>query len=68
MLVKYSCMNFGMIILTQSRETEQNLVTQILTALLFTLKPISFLKIFLTMLRDGLIRLTMIKIIKDLFQ
>ena len=32
-------MNFGMIILTQSMETEQNFVTQILTALSFTLKP-----------------------------
>ena len=32
-------MNFGMIILTQSMETEQNFVTQILIALLFTLKP-----------------------------
>ena len=32
-------MNFGMIILTQSMEIEQNFVTQILIALLFTLKP-----------------------------
>ena len=32
-------MNFGMIILTQSMETEQSFVTQIPTALLFTLKP-----------------------------
>ena len=32
-------MNFGTIILIQSMETEQNFVTRILTALLFTLKP-----------------------------
>ena len=31
-------MNFGMIILTQSIETEQNFVTRILIVLLFTLK------------------------------
>ena len=35
---------------------------------LFTLKPKSFLKIFLMMLRDGLIHLTMVKMIKDHFQ
>ena len=34
------------------------------TALLFTLKQKIFLKIFLMMLRSGLIRLTMIKMIK----
>ena len=32
-------MNFGMTILDKSMETEQNFVTQILIALLFTLKP-----------------------------
>ena len=47
---------------------EQNYAIQILIALLFTLKPKIFLKIFLMMLRDGMIRLTMIKMIKDLFQ
>ena len=57
-----------MTILDKSMETEQNFVTQILIALLFTLKPKIFLKIFLMMLRDGLIHLTMIKMIKDLFQ
>ena len=61
-------MNFGLTILIQSRETEQNLVTRMLIALLFTLKPKILLKIFLMMLKDGLIRLTMIKMIKDLFQ
>ena len=35
---------------------------------LFTLKPKIFLKIFLMMLRDGLIHLTMIKMIRDCFQ
>ena len=37
-------------------------------ALLFTIKPKIFLKIFLMVLRDALIRLTMIKMIKDFFQ
>ena len=64
----YEFMNFGTIILTQIMETEQNFVTQILIALLFTLKPKIFLEIFLMILKDGLIRLTMIKMIKDLFQ
>ena len=36
-------------------------------SLLYTLKPNIFLKIFLMILRDGLIRLIMIKMIKDLF-
>ena len=36
---KYSGINFGMIILDQSMETEQNFVTRILTVLLFTLRP-----------------------------
>ena len=51
-------MNFGTIILDQSMETRQNYAIQILTALLFTLKPKIFLKIFLMLLRNGLIRLT----------
>ena len=65
---KYSCMNFGTVILYQSIKTEQNHIIQILIALLFTLKPNIFLKIFPMMLRDGLIHLTMIKMIKDRFQ
>ena len=44
------------------------LVTQILIVLLFTLKPKIFLKIFLMMLKNGLIHLTVMKMIKDLFQ
>ena len=54
--------------LTQSMETEKNFVTQILIALLFTLKLKIFLKIFPMMLRDGLIHLIIMKMIKDLFQ
>ena len=60
-------MSSGMIPLNQIMEIEQNCVTRILVALLFTLKPKIFLKMFLTMLRDGLIHLTMIKMIKDPF-
>ena len=56
-----------MIILAKSMGKRQNYVLQILTALLFTLKPKIFLKIFLMMLKNGLIRLTLIKMIKDLF-
>ena len=47
---------------------EQNYAIQILIALLFTLKPKIFLKIFLVMLKNGLIRLTIIKRIKSIFQ
>ena len=61
-------MNFGKITLDQSIEARQNHAIQILTALLFTLKPKIFLKIFLMMLRDGLIHLIIMKMIKDLFQ
>ena len=49
-------------------ETVQNFVTRILIALLFILKPKIFLNIFPMMLIDGLIHLTMIKIMKDRFQ
>ena len=66
--INHSYINFGMIISAQSMETRQNYAIQILIVLLFTLKPKIFLKIFLMMLRDGLIHLTMIKMIKDLFQ
>ena len=65
---KYSCMNFGTVILYQSIKTEQNHVIQILIALLFTLKPNIFLKIFPMIMRDGSIHLSMIKMIKDRFQ
>ena len=61
-------MNFGKVELTQIIEPEQNFVTRILKTLLFALEPKIFLKIFPMMLMDGLIRLTMIKMINDLFQ
>ena len=51
-----------------SIEIMQNYVIQILIVLLFTLKLKIFLKIFLMTLKNGLIRLTIIKMIKDLFQ
>ena len=54
-------MNFGMIILTQSMETGDNFVTQILIVLSLISKPKIFLKIFLMMLRDGLMHLIIIK-------
>ena len=57
---------YGLIILIQSMETRQNFVIQILIVLVLMLKPKIFLKIFLMMLRDGLIHLIMIK--KYLFQ
>ena len=61
-------MNFGKNILIQSMRTEQNFVPQILIdSFIIYIKTEDFLKIFLMMLRDGLIRLTMIKMITDLF-
>ena len=51
-----------------SIEIMQNYVIQILIVLLFTLKLKIFLKIFLMTLKNGLIHLTIIKMIKDLFQ
>ena len=45
----------------------EKLSIQILIALLFTLKPKIFLKIFLVTLKDDLIHLTLMKMIKDLF-
>ena len=47
---------------------EQNYVIQILIALLFILKLKILFKMFLMMLKNGLIRLTLIKMIKGLFQ
>ena len=61
-------MNFGMTILNQSMEREQNFVKQILIDFLFKLKPKIFLKIFPMMLRSGLVHLTMTKMIKNRFQ
>ena len=60
-------MNFGIIILDQSMETAKlcyadtdSFVTHIITE--------DFLEILLVMLKDGLIHLTMLKMIKELFQ
>ena len=57
-----------MIILIKSMETRQNYAIQLLIVLLLTLKLKVFLRIFLMMLGKGLIRLTMIKVIKNLFR
>ena len=59
--------SFGIIILSQSMETKQNYVTKILIALLFILKLNIFIKILLMMLKDGLIHVTMMRIVKDHF-
>ena len=60
-------MNFGIIILDRSMETTKlcyadtdSFVVHIITE--------DFLEIFLVMLKDGLIHLTMLKMIKELFQ
>ena len=57
--------DFGTIVLTQSMETKQNYDTD---SFIINIKTEYFLKLFLIVLRDGLIRLIMIKMIKDLFQ
>ena len=57
--------DFGTIILTQSMETKQNYDTD---SFIINIKTEYFLKLFLIVLRDGLIRPIMIKMIKDLFQ
>ena len=51
-----------------SMEKRQNYAIQILIALLFILKLSIFLKIFLVMLKNGLIHLTIIERIKYIFQ
>ena len=60
--------NFGMITLNQSIDIEQNYVMQIPIALLFILQLKIFLKTLPMTLKDGLIHLIMIIMIKDLFQ
>ena len=54
--------------LNQSMGTEQNCVTWILIGLLFMLKLKIFKKMLQVMLKDDLIHLTIMKMIKDLFQ
>ena len=46
---------------------EENYVTWILIAFLFITKLKTFLKTLLMMLKDGLIQLTMMRMIKDRF-
>ena len=60
-------MNFGIIILNQSINTERNNVTRILTALLFILKLKIFMKTVLMMMKSGLTHLLIMKKIKDRF-
>ena len=66
-LAKHLRMNFGIVTLNQSMEIEQSCVTWILIALLFLLKLKIFIKILHVMLKDGLILLTIVKMIKELF-
>ena len=54
--------------INQNMETEQNCVTLILTVLLFILKLKIFTKTLLMMLKDGLIHLTIMRMMKDHFQ
>ena len=61
-------MNFGMITLNESMGIEQNYVTRILTALLFIFELKIYLKTLPMMLKNGLIHLTTIKMIKDCFK
>ena len=65
---KTNMYDFGMVTLNQSMKIEKNYVTLMLTVLLFILKLKIFMKILLMMLKDGLIHLTMIKMMKDHFQ
>ena len=58
----------GMSILDISKTLMYNYIIRILIALLFMLKLRIFLKIFLMMLSHGMIHVTMMKMIKDLFQ
>ena len=60
-------MNFGMTILTQSMETAKLCYTDT-DSFIINIKTEDFLKIFLMMLRNGLMHLIIMKMIKDLFQ
>ena len=62
-------MNFGMITLNQSIEMEQNYVTDMDTdSFAIYIKTEIFIKTLLMMLKNGLIHLLSIKMIKDFFQ
>ena len=60
-------MNFGMTILTQSMEIAKLCYTDT-DSFIINIKTEDFLKIFLMMLRNGLMHLIIMKMIKDLFQ
>ena len=64
-LVRPLCMNCDMIIFNLNITKKESYVTWILIALLFILKQKIFIKILLMMLKDGLIHLAMIKMIRD---
>ena len=59
---------FGMIMLNQSKKAKENYTTWILIVLLLIFLLKTFLKILTMMLKDGLIHLTMMKMIKDHFK
>ena len=62
-------MNFGMITLNQNIEMEQNYVTDMDTdSFAIYIKTEIFIKTLLMMLKNGLIHLLSIKMIKDFFQ
>ena len=64
---EYLCMNFGMTALNQDMETEQNYAIWILIALFLILQLKNLMKILPMILKDGLIHLTLMKMIKGLF-
>ena len=59
---------YGMITLSLNMVIKQDYVIWIQTAFLYILKQKIFTKILHEMLKDGLIHLTMMKMIKDHFQ
>ena len=61
-------MNFDIITLSQNMEIMQDYAIWILVALLFKLKLKIFIKILQMMLMNGLIHLSMMKMIKGHFQ
>ena len=61
-------MNFDIITLNQNMEIMQDYAIWILVALLFKLKLKIFIKILQMMLMNGLIHLSMMKMIKGHFQ
>ena len=60
--------DFGMVMLNPSTKTKQNYATWIMAALLFILKPKSFMKTLLMMSKNGLTHQTTAKMIIERFQ